>query len=157
MNKKKEILTYPHSILLAKCHPVEEINQETKNSLDKMIKIMVALGGIGLAAPQIGITQRLITVMVKKKLYQVINPEIAWQSGTQVNIEVCFSVPNKLYQVSRSEEMVLQGFDPEGKEICVLVNSIVALVFQHEIDHLNGILINSKGKVIEQTQKVATG
>jgi peptide deformylase len=157
MNKKNEMIIYPNPNLLSNCHHVEEINQEIKNILNKMVKTMIAYGGIGLAAPQIGINQRLITVMVKKKLYQVINPEIAWQNGTQVNIEVCFSVPNKLYQVSRSEEIVLQGLDPDGKEICILVNGILALVFQHEIDHLNGILINSKGKIIERAQKVATG
>jgi peptide deformylase len=65
------------------------------------------------------------------------------------------SIPNELYEVSRAKEIVLQGLNPEGKEICVLVNDLLARVFQHEIDHLDGILINSKGKRYEYESKVA--
>lgn len=151
----KRIIVYPNPILLAKSQPVEEINQYIRNILDEMVIIMVANKGIGLAAPQIGISQRLITVMVNSRLYQVVNPLIAWQNGKQSDVEGCLSIPNELYEVSRAKEIVLQGLNPEGKEICVLVNDLLARVFQHEIDHLDGILINSMGKRYEYVSKVA--
>jgi len=142
----KKIIVHPNPILLAKSQPVEEIDQTIRDTLDEMVRIMVANKGIGLAAPQIGISQRLITVMVNSRLYQVVNPLIAWQNGKQSDVEGCLSIPNELYEVSRAKEIVLQGLNPEGKEICVLVSDLLARVFQHEVDHLDGILINSKGK-----------
>jgi len=151
----KKIIVHPNPILLAKSQPVEEIDQTIRDTLDEMVRIMVANKGIGLAAPQIGISQRLITVMVNSRLYQVVNPLIAWQNGKQSDVEGCLSIPNELYEVSRAKEIVLQGLNPEGKEICVLVNDLLARVFQHEIDHLDGILINSKGKRYEYESKVA--
>jgi peptide deformylase len=151
----KKIIVHPNPILLAKSQPVEEIDQTIRDTLDEMVRIMVANKGIGLAAPQVGISQRLITVMVNSRLYQVVNPLIAWQNGKQSDVEGCLSIPNELYEVSRAKEIVLQGLNPEGKEICVLVNDLLARVFQHEIDHLDGILINSKGKRYEYESKVA--
>jgi peptide deformylase len=145
----KKIKTYPHPTLLAKSQPVEDITQAIRDTLDEMVRIMVAYQGIGLAAPQIGISQRLITVMVNSRLYQVVNPVVAWQNGEQKDVEGCLSIPNEHYEVNRAKEIVLQGLNPEGKEICVLVEDLLARVFQHEIDHLEGILINSKGKHYE--------
>jgi peptide deformylase len=147
MNRK--IKTYPNPILLAKSQPVEEIDQTLRDELDEMVRIMVSHKGIGLAAPQIGISKRLITVMVNSQLYQVVNPKVAWQNGEQSDVEGCLSIPNEYYEVNRAKEIVLQGLNAEGKEICVLVENLLARVFQHEIDHLDGILINSKGKRYE--------
>lgn len=145
----KKIKTYPHPILLAKSQLVEDITQEIRDTLDEMVRIMVAYKGIGLAAPQFGISRRLITVMVNSRLYQVVNPVVAWQNGKQSDVEGCLSIPNEYYEVDRAKEIVLQGLNPEGKEICVLVDDLLARVFQHEIDHLDGILINSRGKRYE--------
>jgi peptide deformylase len=145
----KRIKIYPNPILLAKSQPIEEIDQTIRDTLDEMVRIMVAYKGIGLAAPQIGISQRLITVMVNSRLYQVVNPQITWQNGQYSDVEGCLSIPNEYYEVNRAKEIVLQGLNPEGKEICVLVSDLLARVFQHEIDHLDGILINSKGKRYE--------
>ena len=148
MNIKKKIITYPHPILMAKSQPVEEINQDILDILDEMTLIMKTNNGIGLAAPQIGISKRLITVYLNEKDYQVINPKINWQQGTSQNVEGCLSIPNKLYEVNRAEEVVIEGFTHDEKEISLLINGLLARVFQHEIDHLNGILINSVGKFI---------
>jgi peptide deformylase len=145
----KRIIIYPNPILLAKSQPVEEIDQTIRDELDEMVRIMVSLKGIGLAASQIGISKRLITVMVNSQLYQVVNPMVAWQNGEQSDVEGCLSIPNEYYEINRAKEIVLQGLNAEGKEICILVENLLARVFQHEIDHLDGILINSKGKRYE--------
>jgi peptide deformylase len=148
-----KIIVYPNPILLAESQPVDEITQNIRDTMDEMVRIMVAHKGIGLAAPQIGISQRLIAVMVDSRLYQVVNPLVAWQNGEQSDVEGCLSIPNEYYEVNRAKEIVLQGLNPEGKEICVLVSELLARVFQHEIDHLDGILINSKGKRNEYESK----
>jgi peptide deformylase len=145
----KRIIIYPNPILLAKSQPDEEIDQTIRDELDEMVRIMVSLKGIGLAASQIGISKRLITVMVNSQLYQVVNPMVAWQNGEQSDVEGCLSIPNEYYEINRAKEIVLQGLNAEGKEICILVENLLARVFQHEIDHLDGILINSKGKRYE--------
>jgi peptide deformylase len=145
----RRIIKHPNPILLAKSQPVEDITQEIRDTLDEMVRIMAAHKGIGLAAPQIGISQRLITVIVNSRLYQVVNPFITWQNGEESYVEGCLSIPKEYYEVNRAKEIVLQGLNPEGKEICVLVSDLLARVFQHEIDHLDGILINSKGKRYE--------
>ena len=145
----KSIKIYPQPVLLAKSQPIDEIDQTIRDTLDEMVRIMVEHKGIGLAAPQIGISQRLITVMANSRLYQVVNPLITWQNREESDVEGCLSIPKEYYTVNRAKEIVLQGLNPEGKEICVLVSDLLARVFQHEIDHLDGILINSKGKRYE--------
>ncbi|MBN2089455.1 peptide deformylase, partial [candidate division KSB1 bacterium] len=115
--------------------------------LDEMVNVMVTHNGIGLAAPQIGISQRLITVMLNDQLFKVVNPQITWQNEAQdFEIEGCLSIPNEFYIVSRMKKIMVKGLNPEGKEITIVANNLLARVFQHEIDHLDGILINSKGE-----------
>ncbi len=144
----KKIITYPHPILIAQSQPVEEINQGILDIFDEMTLIMKTNNGIGLAAPQLGISKRLITVFLNEKDYQIINPKISWQIGTSSGVEGCLSLPNQMYEVNRADEVVIEGITPEEKEISLLRNGLLARVFQHEIDHLNGILINSVGKFI---------
>ena len=145
MRTSKKILCYPHPILLSKSHSVEKIDQEIRDILDEMTHIMKTNDGVGLAAPRIGISKRLITVSLNGKLYQVINPMISWRKGSQSNIEGCLSLPNQSFEVKRSEEIVVEGISPDNKEVNLLINGLLACVFQHEIDHLDGILINAIG------------
>jgi len=152
MDEYKKIITYPHRILLTQSQPVAEINPKILGILDEMTNIMKINDGAGLAAPQIGISKRLITVWLNEKLYQVINPKISWQSGSQKNVEGCLSLPNQLFEVERDKEVVLEGISPEKKEIILLTNGLLACAFQHEIDHLNGILINSIGTFVSPNE-----
>ena len=134
---------------MAKSQPVEEINQDILDILDEMTLIMKTNNGIGLAAQQIGISKRLITVFVNEKDYQIINPKISWQIGGESGVEGCLSLPNQLFEVNRADEVVIEGITPEEKEISLLRNGLLARVFQHEIDHLDGVLINSIGTFVE--------
>lgn len=147
-NNETKILTYPHPVLLSKSQPVDKIDQEIRDILDEMTDVMQFSNGVGLAAPQIGISKRLITVLLNGKLYQVINPQITWQKGSQKNIEGCLSLPNQSYEVKRSEEIIVEGISPDKKEVSLLINGLLACVFQHEIDHLDGILINASGTYV---------
>ncbi len=136
---------------MAQSQPVEKINHEIVDILDQMTLIMKMNNGIGLAAPQIGISKQLITVFLNEKDYQIINPKVSWRQGTSQAVEGCFSLPNKLYEVSRAEEIIIEGISPDNKEISLLVNGLLARVFQHEIDHLDGILINTSGTFVSST------
>ena len=152
MRKLKKIITHPHPILMAQSQPVEKIDEEIRDILDEMTLIMKNNSGIGLAAPQIGISKRLITVFLNEKDYQVINPKINWRQGNSNAVEGCLSIPNKLYEVNRAEEIVIEGIAPEKRGISLLVNGLLARVFQHEIDHLYGILINSIGTYVSSSE-----
>ena len=146
--KKNKIVTYPHKVLLAKAKPVEQIDQKIQNILDSMVKIMIDYNGIGLAAPQIGVSLRLITVRDENRIYKLINPEIARDINTNFDQEGCLSIPGEIWQVERATDAIVEGLDPDGKTRSFIVKQLTARVFQHEIDHLNGILINSVGKFI---------
>ena len=145
MNELKKIFTYPHPVLLVSAQPVENVDAEIRDILDEMTQIMKINNGIGLAAPQIGICKRLIMVDLNGHRYQLINPTIRKASGSQKNVEGCLSLPNQAFEVSRADEAVIEGVDSEEKEITLSTAGLLACVFQHEIDHLNGILINMIG------------
>ncbi|MBN2007889.1 peptide deformylase [candidate division KSB1 bacterium] len=148
----KKIITYPDPILLAIAQPVEEINPEIRDILDEMTHIMNISDGIGLAAPQIGISKRLITVGLNGRLYQLINPNIGWKGGIQTNIEGCLSLPNQEYEVTRAREVVVVGINTDNKPVTLLVDGLLACVFQHEIDHLDGELINASGTFVSSDE-----
>ncbi|MBN2010414.1 peptide deformylase [candidate division KSB1 bacterium] len=151
MQTQTDIIRYPHPVLLKTAAPVENINQQVIDTLDIMTRMLKYHEGVGLAAPQIKISQRLITVYVKNALYQMINPVIKWESVSEKGIEGCLSVPEKYYEVVRAQEIIVQGFTPDQNDVTILADGILARVFQHEIDHLNGILINIDGIRVEIT------
>ena len=147
---QSEILTYPNRILMVKADPISNIDEEIRNYFDRMVRIMYQYDGIGLAAPQIGLSLRLIVVRRDNWIYKLINPKISWMNGEAIAYEGCLSLPNEIWQVDRAKEVVVEGIDSKGNEQAILVNDLLARVFQHEIDHLDGIMINSIGTLIEQ-------
>ena len=147
MNKLK-IITFPDPILISPSESVEEIDAGICDILDAMTSLMMKKNGVGLAAPQIGILKRLITVHFNGEGYQVINPQITWQNGSAREVEGCLSLPNQYFEVERAEEVVVESLSPEKNKFTLLAKGLLARIFQHEIDHLNGILINSIGHFI---------
>jgi len=149
---QSEILTYPNPVLLVKANPIRNIDEEIQNYFKRMVRIMYQYDGIGLAAPQIGLSLRLIVVRRDNWIYKLINPKISWTNSKAVNYEGCLSLPNEIWQVERAREVVVEGVDSAGKEQAILASDLLARVFQHEIDHLDGIMINSIGTLIEQEE-----
>ena len=138
------IMTYPDPILTGKAKPVEMINERIKNLVDDMLETMYAAPGIGLAAPQVGESLRIITVDVTRKeegAIILINPEIISSEGECTEEEGCLSVPDFKETVLRKKKVMVKGLDPEGKEKEIPAEGLLAIAFQHEIDHLDGILI----------------
>lgn len=137
-----EIKKYPDPILRKKTHPVREISDEILRISKDMIETMKAKGGIGLAANQVGFTYRVVVVdgIEKNQPTVVLNPELIACEGEEIKEEGCLSIPGYFEFLSRFRRVLVRGVNLEGKDISVECEGIIARAFQHEIDHLNGIL-----------------
>jgi len=141
-----EILKYPHPILKKRCEPVSEIDEEVRKLIGDMRETMYGASGVGLAACQIGVPRRVIVLDVspmdpQHSFFALINPEIISEEGEVDHEEGCLSVPDCLEKVKRKEKVCVRGVSPEGLTIEIGGDGILAIALQHEIDHINGILI----------------
>jgi len=136
-----EIRIYPDSILRKKAQPVENIDGRVKDVADRMAAVMHANKGVGLAAPQIGILSRIFIVDIGEGCNVLINPEIVEGDGESILEEGCLSLPSIEVPVKRMERVFIQGWNLEGKEVGFELFGFPSRVYQHEIDHLSGILI----------------
>lgn len=132
------LITYPNSLLQKELQFVEEYDETLKEALDEMYKFMKAHGGIGLAANQVGIDKRLIVVSSKHRIFKLINPEIAESKGEIIYREQCLSLPGKDVETKRFKKVTIVGYDEDGDDFEYSAGGLLAVVFQHEIDHLNG-------------------
>jgi peptide deformylase len=132
---------YPDPILRKKAKPVENIDGRIKEIADRMAEVMYTNKGIGLAAPQIGIPNQIIVVDTGEGRRAFINPEIVEGDGESVMEEGCLSLPTVEVPVKRMERVLIQAWDLNGKELTLELFDFPARVYQHEIDHLHGILI----------------
>jgi peptide deformylase len=136
-----EIRIYPDPVLIKKAIPVQNIDQKVKMVVDRMAEVMYANKGIGLAAPQVGISRQIITVDIGQGLRALINPEIVEGEGESVMEEGCLSLPNIEVPVKRMEKVYIRAWNLDGKEASLELSNFSGRVYQHEIDHLHGILI----------------
>ena len=136
-----EIRIYPDSVLMRKSIPLESIDSRARNIVENMKETMYLYKGIGLAAPQIGILSRMIVVNSEHGLIPLVNPEIIESEGDDTGIEGCLSLPEVEVNVRRSLKILVRGLDLNEKETEFEASGLLARVFQHEIDHLEGKLI----------------
>lgn len=139
-----QVITNPDPVLRQKAIPVEKINAGVLRVLDNMKDTLYAADGIGLAAPQIGISKRMIVVDLGDNLMELINPEIVQQEGVQNGTEGCLSVPGVIGWVDRAQKVTVRFLDREGQDQEIEAEDLLARCLQHEIDHLNGILFIDK-------------
>jgi peptide deformylase len=142
----REVLKYPHPLLKKRSEKVEWVDEETRKWIEDMTETMYQANGIGLAACQIGIPRRIIVLDVspidpEHVLFAMVNPEIISEEGEIDHEEGCLSVPDCFEKVKRKETICVRGLSPDGKPIEVTGKGILAFALQHEIDHLDGILI----------------
>lgn len=142
----REIITYPHKVLRRKAEPVAEINQEIQTLIDDMVETMYNGLGIGLAANQVGVLHRVIVLDTgprdeSSELIALINPEIIEKQGSAAIEEGCLSVLDFRAEIPRAEKVTVKALDRVGNRIEINAEGIQAIVLQHEIDHLNGVLI----------------
>src|ERR1700761_2953183 len=141
----REIVKYPDPILQKPTEPVTEFNEELRALVDDMFESMYAAHGIGLAAPQIGISKRITVIDLSfqknpEEKIVLINPEIVHREGKQVEEEGCLSLPEIREKVTRAGKVKVKAQDVEGKWFELDGEELLARAFQHEIDHLDGVL-----------------
>ncbi|KLU64643.1 peptide deformylase [Desulfosporosinus acididurans] len=135
-----QIVEIGADILREKAKEVKEINASITKLLDNMVDTMIAADGVGLAAPQIGVSKRVVVVKVGDVLLELVNPVILEKEGESVAEEGCLSVPNMTGDVVRAAKVHVQGLNREGKMVDIHADRLMARALQHEIDHLEGIL-----------------
>ncbi len=141
-----EILTYPNKFLSQPTQPVKNIDGELQNMIERMAVTMYQAPGIGLAAIQVGVNQTFLIYDVsprdsERSLQVLINPRIISREGTTISEEEgCLSVPDFRADVKRAASILIEGFDRNEKPLRMEAEGLLAVVLQHEIDHLNGIL-----------------
>jgi peptide deformylase len=141
----RTILTYPNPELKKKSLPVTVINEKTVELARDLAETMYDAPGVGLAAPQVGVHQRLIVIDVAGKdeppqLIVAINPVIIHAEGEAFEEEGCLSVPKYSANVRRHAQVVVKALNLDGEEVTFRASDLLAIAFQHEIDHLDGIL-----------------
>ncbi len=145
----REIITVPHPTLKKNARKVTDFGPDLQILIDDMIETMRVAPGVGLAAPQVDVLQRVIIVefgdeedeTMEPRLYTVVNPEIVRPSReTVIGTEGCLSIPGLVGDVDRSESVTVRGFSRRGQPMKIKANGWLARIFQHEVDHLNGIL-----------------
>ncbi len=170
----REIVTLPEPILRRKAKPITKFDKDLQTLIDDMIETMRDAPGVGLAAPQVNIPDQLIVVEYSededeeelddeevedkpakpKKLYVMINPEIIKASEEKVlGVEGCLSIPNIQGEVERHAVIQVKGLNRYGKPQKLKVDGWMARIFQHEIDHLNGVLFTDRATRVWKFQQ----
>ncbi len=148
-----EIKFVPDEVLRRKAHKITAFDTSFQTLVDDMIETLREAPGVGLAAPQIGESIRLIVVEygddedpeVPKRLFTVVNPEIVQHSEeTETGIEACLSIPGLAGDVERFKRITVKGFNRRGVPVKYKLSDWLARIFQHEIDHLDGVLFTDR-------------
>ena len=135
------IYRFPDPILKQKSKRVRIIDGSIQRLIGNMIETMHSAGGVGLAAPQVGIPLRVIVIGIpEEEDIALINPEVVRRTGERLVDEGCLSIPGYIGQIKRAESVRVKGRDQNGKEIRIKADELLAQALEHEIDHLNGVL-----------------
>ena len=136
-----KIRKYPDKALRKKSKPVEKITGREIKLFEDMLFAMRHSEGIGLAAPQVGVHKRIIVIEIDEKAIRLANPEVIKAKGKNKMTEGCLSVPDVAVDIERPSEIVVRGLNEKGERVEFEAKELLAKAVQHEIDHLNGILI----------------
>lgn len=141
----RQILVVENPILRQKAKKVPRVDASIVRLLDDLTETMMDAHGAGLAAPQIGVPLRAFVVRGEEnRVHALVNPEIIKAEGSQVGYEACLSIPGWVGEVERSETVVVKGLNRKGKEVRIKASGFTAVAFQHERDHLDGVLYTDK-------------
>ena len=164
----REIVTVPSPVLRHKARKVSGFGKETQKLIDDMIETMRAAPGVGLAAPQVNVSQRVIVVEFAEddenieetkppKLYVLVNPSITRSSTeTEIGTEGCLSIPELVGDVERSTAVTVKGFNRHGQPTRIKAKGWLARIFQHEINHLDGILFTDLAEHVWKLSETET-
>jgi peptide deformylase len=147
-----KIHIYGDKALRQKARPFESVGDYERALIDTMAKVMYANGGVGLAAPQLGINKQSIIVDVGEGLFKIFNPKIKARQGSTAMEEGCLSVPGITVKVKRAKRVLVEGLNEFNKKIEFWADDLFSVALQHEIDHLKGKLIVDYANVIKKLE-----
>ena len=141
----RDIVIWPDPVLKKPAAPVARVDDELRRLLDDMAETMYAADGVGLAAPQVGVSQRVVVIDTSprqegQRLLHLVNPQILRTEGETTYTEGCLSVPGEAEDVERAAKVWVRALDRDGKPFEVEGDGLLAIALQHEIDHLDGVL-----------------
>jgi peptide deformylase len=158
----REVIIIPHPALRKKASPVTDFGTETQQLIEDMITTLHEESGAGLAAPQVNVSQQVILVefgseedeTIPPTIYVTLNPKITRFSQEMVSgAEGCLSIPGLMGEVERAQEIVVEGHDRYGEPLKMKLRGWIARIFQHEIDHINGILYTDRTTNVWETDE----
>jgi len=145
-----EVVKIGEPVLREKAKPVKNITPNIIKLLQNMADTMYDAPGVGLAAPQIGISKRVVTIDIGDGLLELINPEIVYREGTELDSEGCLSVPGVTLKVKRARKVRVKALNRQGQRLEIVGEDMLARALQHEIDHLDGILFIDRAEKISK-------
>jgi peptide deformylase len=157
----RKIVSLPNPILRRKARKVKDFDSQLQELIDDMVETMRAAPGVGLAAPQVDVPWRVLVIEygdpddedVPPKLYTLVNPEIARASRETVfGTEGCLSIPGIVGEVERADAVTVKGFNRRGQQVKIKAEGWLARIFQHEIDHLDGVLFVDRAERVWQIE-----
>jgi len=151
-----QLSVYPDPVLRQKAKRVKKIDRSISKLIDDMVETMYATGGVGLAAPQVGVSLRVAVIEIPgDETIVLVNPEVVKRSGEAEVTEGCLSVPGYRGDIKRSEKVTVKALDRSGKEFRIKGDGLLAEALEHEIDHLNGTLYIDHLDSVDDLQRVA--
>jgi peptide deformylase len=144
-NAERPVIKVPAPVLRQSALAVVKLSKKTDKLIDEMMRIMKKANGIGLAAPQVGVSQRVIVIGTPgMRATALVNPRVVRAEGEQTGMEGCLSIPGLYGDVTRAEHVEVEALDRRGRELVIEMEGLPARVVQHEIDHLDGVLFIDK-------------
>jgi peptide deformylase len=151
----REILSFDHPVLRQKARKVTRVDTSIVRLLDDLTETMYAAPGAGLAANQIGVALRVFVVKGdENQTYGLVNPVLVKGEGSQTGYEGCLSFPGWVGEVERYETVVVKGLNRRGKEVRIKASGFTARAFQHELDHLDGVLFTDRLTSLDTLRRV---
>jgi peptide deformylase len=151
--RARPIVTLEHpkaAVLRGRSEPVRAVDRRIRRLVADMLRSMRRAQGIGLAAPQIGVPLRVVVADIGTGPLAIINPRLRRRAGTDVGVEGCLSIPGVYGDVRRAKRIEVEGRTIRGRAVVVRSEDLLARVWQHEIDHLNGILFTDPGRLLRR-------
>lgn len=140
-------------VLKKTARPVPKITKQIRSLIENMVDTMHEADGVGLAAPQVGVSLRVIVIDVGNGIIELVNPEIVESSGAETSVEGCLSVPGMYGDVERFTCVTVQGQDRNGESVTLRGDGLLARALQHEIDHLEGVLFIERAQSVFRERK----
>jgi len=158
----RTILTFDAPVLRERARRVKQFNDALRALVADMFETLHAAHGVGLAAPQIGVPQRVVVIEIPAdeeegrpaRSFALCNPEIVKSAGEDTDDEGCLSLPGYVGEVTRAATVTVKGFSPEGKPVRVKGEGLLARALQHELDHLDGILFIDRLQSLDKLRRV---